>query len=269
MSQERDRRLDEILDGGAAGASAEEQRLAAMRAAMKQLQVSESSGVRFDDVMRRVRTETPQPTGLVRPWSQWLKRGAVLVPVAASVIVAVLMFRGSAGEPATNTPAIARVEPTTTAPSTGRSVTESVPEIARAATAEPESVVTDSRPFVRVPRERGVERVRRATNERPRPMLAMADTGLRKSANGAEATLESAPAATLAMEGAPMVAAIPGGQSVARGSGRTEMNPLAVGEADTSADEETVIVVTSRRDAKTGISVAQEVEPTENVEFGG
>lgn len=269
MSQERDRRLDEILDGGAAGASTEEQRLAAMRAAMRHLQVSESSGVRFDDVMRRVRTETPQPMGLVRPWSQWLKRGAVLVPVAASVIAAMLMFRGSAGEPATKTPAIARVEPTTTAPSTGRSVTESVPEISRAATAEPDSVVTDSRPVVRAPRERGAERVRRAPNERPRPLLAMADTGLRKSANGAETTLESAPAATLAMEGAPMAAAMPGGQSASRGSGATEMTPMAVGEAGGAADEDTVIVVTSRRDAKTGISVAQEVEPTENVEFGG
>lgn len=269
MSQERDRRLDEILDGGAAGASAEEQRLAAMRAAMRHLQVSESSGVRFDDVMRRVRTETPQPTGLVRPWSQWLKRGAVLVPVAASVIAAVLMFRGSAGEPATNTTAIARVEPTTTTPSAGQNVMESVPEIARAARTEPESVMTDSRPAVRAPRERSAERVRRATNERPRPLLAMADTGLRKSANGAETTLDAAPTATLAMEGSPMAAAVPGGQSVSRGSEATQMIPLAVGEAGGAADEDTVIVVTSRRDAKTGISVAQEVEPTENVEFGG
>ncbi|HCM72870.1 MAG TPA: hypothetical protein DIS87_01880, partial [Armatimonadetes bacterium] len=109
-----DEQLNRIFEQGLAGSSAEERKLMAIREGLKSLKADVSCPVEFDDVMRRVRTESaalPAATkgGFRLPW-MW---GGTMAVAATVVAFAVFMSR-----PQTAVSPTLAVDTPTTAPLT-------------------------------------------------------------------------------------------------------------------------------------------------------
>jgi hypothetical protein len=258
-----DEQLNRIFEQGLAGSSAEERQLMAIREGLKSLKTDVSCPVEFDDVMRRVRTESvalpaAAKGGFRLPW-MW---GGTMAVAATVVAFAVFMSR-----PQTAVSPTLAVDSPTTAPLTAPlAAPDAAPETDSAASALADQPValgatdldsapaTTDNPVAALKRE--VANPRRSSARRSRPVSRPAPAPV-----------------TLAPANMPMARAsgLPGNAESSGLAGAGGGAPaMAMAAADQAPKEESVpvVLISERSGPVTGQNAAFEVE-SDDVVFGG
>lgn len=255
-----DEQLNRIFEQGLAGSTAEERQLMSIRDGLKSLKADVSCPVEFDDVMRRVRTESvalPAAKGGFRlPW-MW---GGTVAVAATLVGFAFFMARP---QTSTSAPVASNTEPPLAAPTDTTADnpvinTESAlppladQPLALGATDLDTAPTTTNNPVAALKRE--VASPRRSTARRSRPANRPAP------APAAPAITELPQARTTALPG----------NSEASGFGGGGGAPAMAMAADSAAKEESVpvVLISERSGPVSGQNAAFEVE-SDDVVFGG
>lgn len=258
-----DEQLNRIFEQGLAGSSAEERQLMSIRDGLKSLKADVSCPVEFDDVMRRVRTESlalpsAPKSGFRLPW-MW---GGTMAVAATVVAFAVFMSRPQTGV----SPTLAVDTPTTaplTAPLAAPDVAPETESAASALADQPMALgatdldsapTTADNPVAALKRE--VASPRRSNARRSRPVSRPAPSPV-----------------TPAPTNMPMARAsgLPGNAESSGLAGSGGGAPaMAMAAADQVAKEESVpvVLISERSGPVTGQNAAFEVE-SDDVVFGG
>ncbi|MFN3963285.1 MAG: hypothetical protein ACK4NQ_09955 [Fimbriimonadaceae bacterium] len=259
-----DEQLNRIFEQGLAGSSAEERQLMAIRDGLKSLKADVSCPVEFDDVMRRVRTESlalpaAAKGGFRLPW-MW---GGTMAVAATVVAFAIFMSRPQTGV----SPTLAVETPTSAPLEAPLAVPDATPDTESAASAladQPMALgatdldsapTTTNNPVAALKRE--VANPRRSSARRNRPVSRPAPAPVTPAASHmpmARASGLPGNAESSGLAGA--------------GGGAPAMTMAAA--ADQAAKEESVpvVLISERSGPVTGQNAAFEVE-SDDVVFGG
>ncbi len=258
-----DEQLDRIFEQGLAGSSAEERQLMSIREGLKSLKADVACPVEFDDVMRRVRTESVALPGAAKggfrlPWL-W---GGTMAVAATVVAFAVFMSRPQTGA----SPTLAVDSPTTAPLTAPLAAPDAAPEMESGASALADQPValgatdldtapaTTDNPVAALKRE--VASPRRSTARRSRPVSRPAPAPV-----------------TLAPANMPRARAeaLPGNaESTGLGAANGGAPAMTMAAADQATKEESVpvVLISERSGPVTGQNAAFEVE-SDDVVFGG
>jgi len=234
----KDRQLMDLWDGDANPTTAEDRAWLGLRDELKGLQPKVTSRVQFDDVMREVRLAGAQPQRSRRPWWLWAVPSAA---VATAGLYFVVMARPDAvPEPGANRATIDNLSQATPAPQIPDETTTPAP-----ATSDPAPKVETTTPRP----ETNVRSTAPRSNRRPTRRNRPADNTL------VAANIE--PVSSREAEMSPMAMAdVPSRAHEARAS------------EVPAGDQPTVVVVSGRPSASTGLPKATEA-PLTDVVFGG
>lgn len=234
----KDRQLMDLWDGEATPTTAEDHVWLGLRDELKNLKPKVTSRVQFEDVMREYRLARVQPPKSRRPWWLWAVPSAAVA--TAGLYLIVVARPDVVPEPGANRRTITNLSQATTAPSLPDEPAASVPIVPQAAPKTEASAPrqeTNARP--------AAPRSQRRPARRTRP----AETAL------VAASVETPPSRGAVPTPAPMADSL----SPAQAARASEVSAV---------DQPTVVVVSDRPSASTGLPKATEA-PLTDVVFGG